>query len=60
LRLICFHKSLPVQDGPGTASRRPVVDFDETGFSLPPVNLCRSGYRHWSALKCNSSEAETA
>ena len=26
------------------ASRRPVVDLDETGFSLAPVNLCRSGY----------------
>jgi len=35
------------------ASRRPVVDLDETGFSLAPVNLCRSGYRYQSALKCN-------
>jgi len=44
-----------------TASRKPVVDFDETGFSLAPVNLCRSGYRV-SALHSNaiSSEAETA
>jgi hypothetical protein len=38
------------------ASRRPVVDFDETGFSLAPVNLCRSGIRvHANAI---SSEAE--
>jgi hypothetical protein len=28
------------------ASRRPVVDLDETGFSIAPVNLCRSGYRY--------------
>jgi len=32
-----------------TASRRPVVDLDETGLSLAPVNLCRSGYRYQSA-----------
>jgi hypothetical protein len=37
-----------------TASRRPVVDLDETGFSLAPVNLCRSGYRYQSALKLQS------
>jgi hypothetical protein len=33
------------------ASRRPVVDLDEIGFSLAPVDLCRSGYHHQSALK---------
>jgi len=37
-----------------TASRRPVLDLNETGFSFAPVNLCRSGYRYQSCTQMQS------
>jgi hypothetical protein len=36
------------------ASRRPIADLDETGFSLAPVNLCGSGYRYQSCTQMQS------
>jgi|SRR5690242_12784417 len=40
------------------ASRRPVVDFDETGFSLAPVNLYCRGTAIRVHSNAISSEAE--